>query len=103
MDETEAAKLFGALSNVDRLQVIRALVVAGPDGLSAGQIAERVGASPSRASFHLAALSEAGFITATRQARSLLYAVDYTRIGQLMGFFMNDCCAGHPQIKTCCQ
>lgn len=102
MNEQEAAALFGALSNDDRLRVIRALVRAGPDGLAAGEIAEAIGASPSRASFHLSTLSEAGFVHAERQARSLRYRVDFDRIGALMRFLLEECCAGHPVLRSCC-
>ncbi|MEM6385241.1 MAG: metalloregulator ArsR/SmtB family transcription factor [Pseudomonadota bacterium] len=102
MNEEDAAKLFHALSNPDRLRVIRALVVAGPEGLSAGEIGAAVNASPSRASFHLATLADAGFLTRRRNARSLVYAVDFNRIGGLLGFMVHDCCKGHPTIEACC-
>lgn len=102
MIETEAASLFHALSNADRLRIIRLLVIAGPEGLGAGAIAEKVGASPSRASFHLAALSEAGFVQSERQSRSLCYTVDFARIGALISFLMDDCCNDSPQLKSCC-
>lgn len=103
MDEEEAASLFQALSNADRLKVIRALVIAGPDGLNAGDIAQKVGASPSRASFHLAALSDAGIVHSERQSRSLRYTVDFARIGALLTFLMDDCCNENPQLKSCCR
>ena len=102
MLETEAAKLFGTLSNADRLKVIRTLVEAGPDGMNAGQIADRIGASPSRASFHLAALAEFGLITKERQSRSLIYRVDFVRVGGLISFLLEDCCRGSPRLKKCC-
>lgn len=102
MIEEEAASLFQALSNADRLKVIRALVVAGPDGLSAGEIAQNVGASPSRASFHLTALAEADIVHRERQSRSLRYTVNFARIGQLMTFLLSDCCNDSPQLKSCC-
>lgn len=102
MIEEEAASLFQALSNADRLKVIRVLVVAGSNGLSAGDIAEKVGATPSRASFHLATLSKAGFVISERQSRSLHYTVDFARIGELLTFLMTDCCGENPQLKSCC-
>jgi len=102
MNEEDAATLFNALSNADRLKVIRALVVAGPNGLNAGDIAQSVGASPSRASFHLSALTDAGILTRERQARSLIYTINFARIGALMTFLLEDCCAGSPELKTCC-
>ncbi len=102
MTEEDAADLFHALSNPDRLRVIRVLVVAGPGGLSAGEIAEALGASPSRASFHLASLTEAGLLTRERQSRTQRYAVDITRVGALLNFMLEDCCKGSPALKDCC-
>lgn len=103
MIEDEAAAMFKALSNPDRLKVIRVLVTAGPEGLSAGEIAEKIGASPSRASFHLAALSEPGFITVERHSRSLRYRVDFDQIGTLMRFLLEDCCNGNAHLRNCCR
>ncbi len=102
MNEDQAAELFKALSNPDRLKIIRALVVAGPNGMSAGEIAKQVNASPSRASFHLSALSDAGYVQQSREARSLIYTVDFSRIAALVGFLMEDCCGGQINLSRCC-
>lgn len=102
MKEDEAALLFGALSNPDRLKVIRALVEAGPEGLAAGTLAQTIGASPSRASFHLAALADAGFVLRERQSRSLTYRVSFERLGGLVTFLMQDCCRGSARLRSCC-
>lgn len=98
----DAASLFGVLSNADRLGVIRALVEAGPDGMSAGAIARKIGASPSRASFHLHALSEAGFLHKERQSRNLNYRMDFKTLGKLITFLMEDCCKGSAELRRCC-
>ena len=51
IEETQALDAFGALSQATRLQMVRALVVAGPEGMAAGAVGEAVGASSSSASF----------------------------------------------------
>lgn len=102
MTANDAAHLFSVLSNADRLAVIRALVEAGPAGLSAGDIARRLGASPSRASFHLSALSSAGFVHKERQSRTLTYRIDFKTIGALITFLMEDCCKGSRELRSCC-
>ncbi|MEP0508786.1 MAG: transcriptional regulator, partial [Aurantimonas coralicida] len=56
MDEDRAVAALAALAHADRLAAFRALVQAGPEGLPSGVIAERLGAAPTRMSFHLAAL-----------------------------------------------
>ena len=102
MVEEKAAELFGVLSNADRLRVIRVLVEAGPDGMNAGDIADRIGATPSRASFHLASLSEAGFAVGEKQSRQMIYRVNFEHIGALISFLMEDCCKGSVRLRACC-
>lgn len=102
MNEDRAAFLFGALSNPDRLRVLRALVRAGPKGLAAGEIAAALGATPSRASFHLAALSEAGLVCSEREARKIRYRVAFDALGSLMRYLLLECCADSPALRRCC-
>jgi len=103
MELDDAATLFKVLSNPDRLQVIRTLVEAGPGGINAGDIARKIGASPSRASFHLAALADAGFATRERHARSQKYRVSFKQLGALITFLMEDCCKGSSDLRDCCR
>ncbi len=102
MNQEDAADVFQALANADRLEVIRALVVAGPGGMTAGDIAKAVKASPSRASFHLSNLAEAGVVLREREARSQRYRVDFGRLGSLLTFLMQDCCQGSAELRACC-
>jgi DNA-binding transcriptional ArsR family regulator len=58
---------LAALAQPHRLAVFRLLVVAGPKGRAAGDIAEAVGLPASTLSFHLAHLKRAGLVTAARR------------------------------------
>lgn len=98
MDETQALDAFGALSQPTRLQMIRHLVVAGPDGMAAGAVSEAVGVSSSSASFHLSHLERAGLVRSRREARSIIYSANYEALSGLVGFLMQDCCQGHPEV-----
>jgi len=89
---------FAALSQETRLAVVRTLVVAGPDGMAAGAIAERMGVSPSNISFHLKELERSGLVAQRRESRSIVYSADYDALSGLVQFLMLDCCAGHPRI-----
>lgn len=102
MNEEKTLAAFASLSNATRLRIIRELVNAGPDGLQAGEVAAAVGASPSRASFHLSNLSKAGLIRSTQSAREVIYRADYEGIGAMIQFFMDDCCARNDTIRACC-
>ncbi|AVA21866.1 metalloregulator ArsR/SmtB family transcription factor [Rhizobium sp. CB3171] len=98
MDERQALASFGALSQETRLQIIRMLVVAGPDGMSAGTIAEKLEVSPSNISFHLKELDRAGLVNQQREARSIIYTANYDALSGLVRFLMEDCCGGNPEI-----
>ncbi|PBB90752.1 transcriptional regulator [Mesorhizobium sp. WSM3864] len=98
MDERQALMAFGALSQETRLKLLRLLVVAGPDGIAAGSLAEQVEVSPSNVSFHLKELERAGLVGTRRDARSIVYNAQYDALSALIRFLMEDCCSGRPEI-----
>jgi ArsR family transcriptional regulator len=98
MEEPQALDAFGALSQATRLQMVRALVVAGRDGLAAGAVGEVVGASSSSASFHLSHLERAGLVQSRRESRSIIYSANYDGLSGLVEFLTRDCCQGRPEI-----
>ena len=98
MNERQALIAFGALSQDTRLRILRHLVVADPEGIAAGVIAERVKVSPSNVSFHLKELERAGLVRPRRRSRSIFYAAEYDAISGLIRFLMEDCCSGRPEV-----
>jgi len=93
-----AVEALSALAHASRLAVFRLLVRAGPEGLRAGEIAREVGALPNTLSSHLTILAHAGLIRSRRDGRAILYSADYHGMRALLGFLMDDCCAGRPEI-----
>jgi DNA-binding transcriptional ArsR family regulator len=94
LDSASVIAALGALAQEHRLALFRLLVQAGPDGLPAGSIAAALGVPNSSLSFHLAALSRAGLVRQQRQHRSLIYSADYKAMNALVGYLMENCCAG---------
>jgi len=94
METSDAVAALGALAQDNRLDVFRLLVQAGPEGMAAGDIAERLKISPPTLSFHLAQLRQAGLLAMRRDGRSLIYSADYDGMNELMGFLTENCCAG---------
>ena len=78
--------------------MFRLLVRAGPEGLPAGEIAREIGVLPNTLSSNLTILGNAGLVRSHREGRSIIYAADYDRMRSLLGFLMDDCCAGRPEI-----
>jgi DNA-binding transcriptional ArsR family regulator len=85
---------LSALAQEHRLALFRLLVQAGPAGMPAGAIAGALGIPNSTLSFHLAQLNQAGLIRQARQHRSLIYSADYDAMNRLVGYLMENCCAG---------
>jgi len=94
MDTKQATAALGALSQETRLEVFRYLVRQGPAGAAAGAIAAEFGLPGPTLSFHLNALKQAGLVSVQRDGRSLIYAPDFGRMNTLLGFLLEDCCAG---------
>lgn len=92
MDSRHAVDALGALAHEHRLAVYRMLVERGPDGLSAGSIAERLGVPASSLTFHLQHLLRAGLVTHRRVSRQLFYAADFAAMNGLVGFLTENCC-----------
>lgn len=89
-----AAERLAALGHDTRLAVFRLLVQAGPEGLSAGVIGERMGLAPATLSFHLAHLSRVGLISARQDGRYIFYATDFSAMDDLIAFLTDNCCNG---------
>ncbi|MFZ1725171.1 MAG: metalloregulator ArsR/SmtB family transcription factor [Albidovulum sp.] len=102
MEKSKALEALSALANPTRLDLVRALMPTGPDGLSAGDIARQLDVSASRLSFHLAALEQADLISSRKSARHVFYAINAQGLGGVVSYLLNDCCASHPEVSACC-
>ena len=75
-----------------------ALVQAGPQGLSAGEIAERLGALQNTMSSHLHKLGRAGIIESRRDGRHIIYNANFESLSELIVYLMEDCCGGSAEV-----
>ena len=94
MDETTAVKALAALAQALRLRAFRALVAAGPDGLTPGVMAEQLGVAPSALSFHLKELSHSGLVSLQQRGRNLIYRASFSHMTALLGYLTAHCCQG---------
>lgn len=85
---------LAALAHEHRLAIFRLLVEKGPEGLPAGEIAERIGLVPSSLTFHLQHLARAGLLKQRRVGRQLFYATDFGVMNELVGYLTENCCGG---------
>jgi DNA-binding transcriptional ArsR family regulator len=94
----KAVEALSALAHEGRLSIFRLLVRAGHGGLAAGEIGRKLDVLPNTLSASLTVLAHAGLVTSRRDGRSIIYAADYDRMSNLLGFLMEDCCNGDPSI-----
>ncbi|HEY2609788.1 MAG TPA: metalloregulator ArsR/SmtB family transcription factor [Reyranella sp.] len=94
MESSSAVAALSALAQENRLDVFRLLVQTGPDGMAAGDVAERLEIPPATLSFHLAQLRQAGLLSMRRDGRSLIYSANYDGMNALMAFLTENCCRG---------
>ena len=88
----KAAKQLEALGNPTRLQVYRALVRAGDEGLPVGRLQEKLGIAASTLSHHLHRLILTGLVTQERHATTLICRANYAAMNGLVGFLVDECC-----------
>jgi len=94
MEKSQAVAALAALAQDNRLDVFRLLVQAGPDGLSAGAVAERLKLAPNTLTFHFDRLRHAGLVTCRRAGRSIIYAADFDGMRALIAYLTENCCQG---------
>ena len=94
LDEALAVRALAALAQAQRLRTFRALVVAGPDGLTPGAIAEQLKVAPSALSFHLKELAHSGLVSSEPRGRNLIYRANFGHMLGLMNYLTEHCCQG---------
>ena len=94
MDEFDAIAALGALSQAMRLRIFRALVGAGPRGLTPGVLATTLDMPASTLSFHLKGLTQSGLISQERDGRNLIYRPSIDQMNALIGYLSAHCCQG---------
>jgi ArsR family transcriptional regulator, arsenate/arsenite/antimonite-responsive transcriptional repressor len=98
MKDHIAVAMLGALAQEHRIRIFRLLVKAGPTGVPSSEIAEKIGISPTSASFHLKELDRTGLLVATRQGRFIRYAIEVDAMRKLLTYLTEDCCQGQPEL-----
>ena len=98
MDKKRVMIAFSALSQETRLDVFRMLVRAGDTGMPAGEIAQRLDVRQNTMSANLAVLLSADLVRNERQGRTIRYFAKFDALRGLLGFMLEDCCGGRPEL-----
>jgi DNA-binding transcriptional ArsR family regulator len=102
MNHANAIAALSALGDDIRLPLYRLLVRRGPEGYPAGEIGERLALAPSKLSFHLKVLSEAGLVTARREGRFVIYGANFDGMNALVRYLTENCCSLGSECAPAC-
>ena len=94
METKQAVDALSALAQETRLGVYRLLVEAGPEGMAAGAIGEKLDLPAPTLSFHLAHLARTGLVRSRQDGRFVIYSADFQNMNQLVGYLTENCCGG---------
>lgn len=112
MEQPTALTALSALSHATRLDIFRTLVQAGTEGMVAGDLAQALALRLNTLSAQLSVLVRAGLIRNRREGRMIRYHAEVAQISALLGYLMEDCCGGRPELcrpalaaltQPCCQ
>ncbi len=96
MDDKVAVAALAALAQEARLRVFRALVGAGPEGMTPSALAAMLDIPASTLSFHLKELVHADLVDVEREGRNLHYRPALARMDELLAYLTDHCCLGQP-------
>lgn len=96
MKERVAVTALAALAQEARLRAFRALVGAGPQGMTPGALSALLDIPASTLSFHLKELMHAGLVSQQREGRHLIYRPSLEQMNALMDYLTAHCCLGEP-------
>ena len=95
---SSAITALSALAHPGRLAIYRLLVAMDQEGCPAGAVASAVGAPANTTSTNLNILQTAGLIMSRRDGRRIRYSADHQTMTALLGYLVEDCCGGRPEI-----
>ncbi|MEK7810518.1 MAG: metalloregulator ArsR/SmtB family transcription factor [Pseudomonadota bacterium] len=98
MKPAQVVKALAALAQPTRLSIYRLLVTRGPEGMAAGQIAEKLKVSPATMSFHFKSLSHAGLVESRQDGRFIYYAANFAVMNGMVDYLTENCCGGPAEV-----
>lgn len=97
MNTRDAATVFETLASPIRLDALRLLVRAAPEGLVAGELARQLGLAPNLMSFHLKCMTQAGLLSTLQEGRYQRYRANIGLVRNVTEFLTGECCGAEPE------
>lgn len=99
VDSARYADMFAAMGTESRLDIMRLLLAAHPEGMVVGDIQAELGIPGSTLSHHLEKLKNIGLVSVRRETRFLWYTAELENLQELLGFLYAECCSRNKAIK----
>jgi DNA-binding transcriptional ArsR family regulator len=98
-DVARYADMLSAMGTEPRLNIMRLLLTAHPDGMVAGEIQSELGIPNSTLSHHLDKLKQEGLVTVQRESAFLRYRANNESLQELLGFLYAECCTRNKAVS----
>jgi len=92
--------MFAALGTDVRLQILRLLLTAHPQGMVVGEIQSELDIAPSTLSHHLEKLKSEGLASVQRESTFLRYTANTAALEELLGFLFAECCSRSNAVRA---
>ena len=93
------ADMFSAMGTEPRLQIMRLLLSAHPDGLVVGEIQEELDIPSSTLSHHLDKLKAEDLVNVKRESTFLRYTANTNALQELLQFLYAECCTRNKALR----
>jgi ArsR family transcriptional regulator len=94
VNEKTAVASLAALAQGMRLRIFRALIGAGPQGMTPGALSATLDVPASTLSVHLKELMHARLVSQQRDGRNLIYRPSIKQMDALLSYLTAHCCHG---------
>jgi DNA-binding transcriptional ArsR family regulator len=94
------ADMFAALGTEVRLQILRLLLSAHPEGMVVGEIQGELGIPASTLSHHLEKLRGEGLVEMQRESTFLRYTANTVALEELLRFLFAECCSRSKAVSA---
>ena len=98
MESEQILGQMSALGHPHRMAIYRLVMRRYPDHVPSGEIARALDLKPNTTSTYLAALMSAGLIESQRNGTSVSYRANLTATQSMLGYLVNECCRGRPDL-----
>lgn len=93
------ADMFSAIGAEPRLRIMRLLLSAYPEGMTAGDVGSELEIPASTLSHHLDKLKNEDLVKARREGTFLWYSANTEGLQELLGFLYAECCTRNKAIE----